>query len=130
MPSSFRTLTDAEFPVSGSGDEGWGSYGFVLRTYVSRSMSVDLDRLAAELRLSKSFLVREALRRGLPSLVADVRSLRARGLRPDRHLERAAGPAGSRGVRGDGPVSARWSIVSGRKVGDEPVIPGPPVDED
>ena len=111
-------------------DDGWGSHRFVLRTYVSRSMSIDLDRLAAELRLSRSLLVREAIRRGLPDLVADVRALRARGLRPDRHLARSAGPAGSRGGHGDGPVSARWSMVPGRKVTDEPVIPDPLVDED
>lgn len=69
--------------LDGSVDE---PFDFKLRLNVTRSMSFALDTLAAELRLSKSMLVREALRRGLPAVVADVQHLRSLGFRPSRHL--------------------------------------------
>ena len=110
-------------------DDLWEPYDFQLRVYVSRSMSFDLDMAASELRLSKSLLVREAVRRGLPLLVADVEHLRERGFRSARHLAGLGSAVRRSGLAGDGPVSARWSKRPADFV-EEPQAPGPVEDED
>ena len=61
--------------TSGSGvkqrevDPSWEPNDITLTLYVTRSFGLALDQVAAKLRLSKSLLLREAVRRGLPELV-------------------------------------------------------------
>ena len=105
-------------------------FDFKLRLNVTRSMSFALDTLAAELRLSKSMLVREALRRGLPRLVRDVEHLRSLGFRPSRHLAGMVARAPRRGSRRDSAVAMRWSRLPGGPSVEEPVVPAPVEDED
>ena len=105
-------------------------FDYAVRVNVSRSMSLGLDTLAAELRLSKSMLVREALRRGLPALITDVEHLRALGFRPSRHLAGAVASTSRRGSARDSPVAMRWSRRPGGVLREEPVVPAPLEDED
>ena len=111
-------------------DDRGEPFDFRLRVNVSRSMSLDLDTLAAELRLSKSMLVREALRRGLPALVTDVEHLRALGFRPSRHLAGVVASTSRRGAARDSAVAMRWSRRPGGVTREEPVVPPPVEDED
>ena len=114
---------------SRDGDVLWQPNSVVLKVYVTRNYAVAVDRVAAELRLSKSLLLREAVRRGLPALVNDVALLRSKGFRPAAHLEGMVAGSGRRGVVGEGTVSARWSKVPG-DFEEEREIPVVPIDPD
>ena len=85
----------------------------LLKVYVPRSYAIAVDQVAAELRLSKSLLLREAVRRGLPALVNDVALLRSQGFRPAAHLAGMPAAYGRRGSVGGEPEVARWSKVPG-----------------
>ena len=100
-----------------------------LKLSVTRSFAVSLERVCADLKLSKSLVLREAVRRGLPALVNDVVYLRSEGYRSGAHLSGRLALTGRRGPKGEGAVSARWSERPG-DVSPEPVVPEPLVDED
>ena len=110
-------------------DPDWEPNSVLLKLYVTQSYALGVESVAADLRLSKSLLLREAVRRGLPALVNDVALLRSRGFRPAAHLAGMAAVSGRRGGSGEGAVTARWSKVPG-SVADEAVVPAPVVDED
>ncbi len=121
--------------TSGSGvkqrevDPSWEPNDITLTVYVTRSFGLALDQVAAKLRLSKSLLLREAVRRGLPELVEDVEHLRGLGFRPAAHLAGLVARRGRRGAVGEGAVTARWSKVPG-DFGEEPRIPAAKADLD
>ena len=91
-----------EFEVRGAADVGdaevvgevpladllaaWEPHDVRLKLSVTRSFAVALERVCADLRLSKSLVLREAVRRGLPALVNDVVYLRSQGYRSGAHL--------------------------------------------
>ena len=88
-------------------DPSWEPSDVVVKFYVPRSFAAALDSFASELDLSKSLFVREAVRRGVPLLVHDVRELLDAGLKPSTHIAGAArgGRHGTRGALGEGVVS-------------------------
>ena len=110
-------------------DPDWEPNSVVLKVYVTRRYAAAVEQAAAQLRLSKSLLLRESVRRGLPALVNDVSVLRAKGFRPEAHLAGALAGTGRRGVDGEGVVTARWSKVPGDFV-EEPEIPAVVLDGD
>ena len=95
----------------------------------TRSFALALEEVCADLRLSKSLVLREAVRRGLPALVNDVVYLRSQGYRSGAHLTGRFALTGRRGPKGEGAVAARWSERPG-DVSTEPVIAPPLVEED
>ena len=107
----------------------WEPHEVRLKLSVTRSYALALERVCADLRVSKSLLLREAVRRGLPALVNDIAYLRSQGYRSSAHLAGRLAYAGRRGPKGEGSVSARWSERPG-DVPEEPVVPVPVVDED
>ena len=107
----------------------WEPHDVRLKLSVTRSFAVALERVCADLRVSKSLVLREAVRRGLPALVNDVVYLRSQGYRSGAHLSGRLALTGRRGPKGEGSVSARWSERPG-DVSPEPVVPDPLVDED
>ena len=107
----------------------WEPHDVRLKLSVTRGFAVALDRVCADLRVSKSLVLREAVRRGLPALVNDIVFLRSQGYRSPAHLAGRLAVTGRRGPKGEGAVSARWSERPG-DVLPEPVVPDPLVDED
>ena len=107
----------------------WEPHDVRLKLSVTRSFALALDRVCADLKLSRSLVLREAVRRGLPALVHDVVYLRSQGYRSGAHLSGRLALTGRRGPKGEGSVSARWSERPG-DVSPEPVVPDPVVDED
>lgn len=107
----------------------WEPLDTKLKLSVTRSFALALDEVCADLRLSKSLVLREAVRRGLPALVNDIAYLRSEGYRSPAHLAGRLALTGRRGPQGEGVVTARWSERPG-DVLQEPVVPGPVVDED
>ena len=110
-------------------DPDWEPLEITVKVRVTRSFSLALDLMAAELRLSKALLVRESVRRGFQPLIDDVRFLRRHGYRPAAHLAGMTALTPRRGESGEGVVSARWSKVPADFV-EEPVVPEPEVDRD
>ena len=111
----------------------WEPHDVRLKLSVTRSFALALDRVCADLRLTKSLVLREAVRRGLPALVNDVVYLRSQGYRSPAHLAGRLALTGRRGPKGEGLVSARWSERPGDDAPapvPEPVVPDPLVDED
>ena len=88
-------------------DPSWEPSDVAVKFYVPRSFAAALDAFASELKLSKSLFVREAVRRGVPPLVHDVREIVDAGLKPSTHIAGAARGArhGTRGAPGEGVVS-------------------------
>ena len=107
----------------------WEPHDVRLKLSVTRSFGLALERVCADLRLSKSLVLREAVRRGLPALVNDIVYLRSQGYRSSAHLAGRLALTGRRGPKGEGAVSARWSERPGDVV-PEPVVAPPLVDED
>lgn len=99
----------------------WEPQDVLLKVYVTRSFALALEKLAADVRLSKSMVVRESVRRGLPSLINDVRWLEQAGYRPAVHVEGVATIGAGRGVEGDGVVAARWLKTPDGVAGVSPV---------
>ena len=116
-------------PAATPFDPDWEPLDITVKVRVTRTMSLALDLAASELRLSKSMLIRESLRRGFAPLVDDVRFLRRAGYRPSAHLAGMTAMTPRRGESGEGVVSARWSKVPADFV-EEPVVPEPEVDSD
>lgn len=108
---------------------GWEPLDVKVVFRATRAFSLAVDELAAELRLTRSLLLREAVRRGLPALVNDVRLLRAEGFKSPAHLAGSLAVSGRRGSVGEGVVTARWLNVPG-PVGEEPEIPVPVAEDD
>ena len=79
-----------------------------LKVNVSRRQVRDLDLIAQEFGMTRSWVVREALQIGVPAVIGHLRSLRESGFRPSGQVlsPRAAGPR--RGPRSDGPREDRW----------------------
>ena len=107
----------------------WEPHSVRLKFSATRSFALALDQVCADLRLAKSLVLREAVRRGLPALVNDIEYLRSQGFRSSAHLAGRLALTGRRGPKGEGSVSARWSERPGDVVV-EPVVPVPVVDED
>ena len=95
--------------VSDRLDPSWEPNDVLLKVYVTRAFLAALDQFAADLKLSKSVCAREALRRGVPALVNDVRVLHSEGYRPSTHLTGAVSAGPVRGRRGEGVIGARWA---------------------
>ena len=108
---------------------GWVPLEVVLKFKVGREFALAVDQLAAELRLTKSAVLRESVRRGLPALINDVRILRQEGYTNPAHVAGRLALSGRRGDKGEGPVSARWLKTPG-DVPTEPVVPAPEMDPD
>ena len=82
-------------------------YDRLVKIYVTASQRHDLDQLVAELRVSRSALIRRAIEAGLPRVVTDARGARREGARPE--ARRSVSPAPVRhGPRSDGPVAEVW----------------------
>ena len=79
-----------------------------LKVNVSRRQLRDLDLIAQEFGMSRSWIVREALRIGVPAAIGRLRWLREAGFRASGQAisPRAAWPR--RGPRSDGPREDRW----------------------
>lgn len=79
-----------------------------LKVGVSRRQLRDLDLIADEFGMSRAWVVREALRIGLPAAIGRLWSLRTAGYRPSGQVlsPQAAGPR--RGPRSDGAREDRW----------------------
>ena len=107
----------------------WEPHDVRLKLSVTRSFAIALEQVCADLRLSKSLVLREAVRRGLPALVNDVLYLRSQGYRSGAHLTGRLALTGRRGPKGEGAVAARWSERPG-DVPAEPVIAPPLVEDD
>ena len=107
----------------------WEPHDVRLKLSVTRSFAIALEQVCAELRLSKSLVLREAVRRGLPALVNDVTYLRSQGYRSAAHLAGRLALTGRRGPKGEGAVAARWSERPGDVV-TGPVVAPPLVDEE
>ena len=99
------------FRPSDRADSAWEPNDVLVKLYVSRSFSAALDAFSSDLKLSKSLVVRETLRRGLPAVVNDVRYLEAAGYQPSTHLSGMVSDASRRGSRGEGAVAARWAVT-------------------
>lgn len=95
--------------VSDRLDPAWEPNEVSLKVYVTRALYEALDQFSADLKISKSVFAREAIRRGVPALVNDIRRLESQGYRPSTHLtgEVSAGP--SRGPQGEGVLGVRWA---------------------
>ena len=119
-----RLLMDTDEPLA-----SWEPHDHRLKLSVTRSFALALDQVCLDLRLSKSLVLREAVRRGLPALVNDIAYLRSQGFRSAAHLAGRLALTGRRGPKGEGAVSVRWSERPG-DVLEEPAIPDPLVDED
>ena len=69
----------------------WEPHDVRLKLSVTRSFAVALERVCVDLRLSKSLVLREAVRRGLPALVNDVGLLAVSGVPVGRSFGGASG---------------------------------------
>ena len=98
----------------------WEPHDVRLKLSVTRSFALALERVCADQRLSKSLVLREAVRRGLPALVNDITYLRSQGYRSGAHLSGRLALTGRRGPKGEGSVSARWSERPGDVSPDSP----------
>lgn len=87
----------------------WEPYAFPIKFRVTRTFSLALDTIAAELHASHAVLLREAVRRGLPSVVQDIRRLRAAGYVSTTHVARELASAARVMSEGEGVVVSRWS---------------------
>ena len=79
-----------------------------IKVNLSRRQLRDLDRIAQQFGISRSWLVREALRIGVPAAIARLRSLREAGFRPRGQSDSPRSAAPRRGPRSDGPREDRW----------------------
>ena len=84
-----------------------------VRLRVSRRQLFQLDALAAEFGMSRSWFLREVLADGLPAATERLRALAKEGLRP-AGAKRQARPAQQyRGPRFDGLRTDRWAKAPG-----------------
>ena len=79
-----------------------------IKVNVSRRQLRDLDRIAQQLGMSRSWLVRETLRIGLPAAIGRLESLWEAGFRPRGQVDSPHAAAPRRGPRSDGPREDRW----------------------
>ena len=107
----------------------WEPNEALVKVYVTRSFAAALDDFARELRLSRSLLVREAVRRGLPALVNDIRFLESRGYRPSTHLAGLAAGGDQRGRVVSTSTSLRWSKTPAGAQRSSPSVPAEEVEE-
>ena len=80
----------------------------VVKFKVTATQARHLDHLVARSGMSRSWVVRQALRVGLPEVVRSINERRAADVRP---VPRTARPPRSprRGPRGEGPVMDTWT---------------------
>ena len=102
----------------------WEPNEALVKVYVTRTFAAALDDFARELRLSRSLLVREAVRRGLPALVNDIRFLESMGYKPSTHLAGLAA-RGDRRRRVVSSTSLRWSKTPAGAVRSSRSVPLP-----
>ena len=95
-------------------DPSWEPNDALVKVYVTRAFAAALDDFARELKLSRSLLVREAVRRGLPALVNDIRFLESEGYRSSTHLAGLASSGAQRGRLVAASTSLRWSKTPDR----------------
>lgn len=87
----------------------------VVKVRFSSRQLEQLDLAVAEFRMSRSWLIREALAEGLPNVVEKVRERLRAGLVP-RGAYWRPGTAGPRhGPRSDGPREDRWVVAPQRR---------------
>ena len=103
----------------------WEPNEALVKVYVTRTFAAALDDFARELRLSRSLLVREAVRRGLPALVNDIRFLESKGYRPSTHLAGVAAAGDRRGRVVSTSTSLRWSKTPAGADRSSPSVPLP-----
>ena len=102
----------------------WEPHDVRLKLSVTRSFAIALEQVCADLRLSKSLVLREAVRRGLPALVNDVVYLRSQGYRSGAHLTgrlALTGKAWTKG-RGRSRPAGRSARATCRRSGDAPAF--------
>ena len=92
-------------------DPNWEPSDVLVKVYVSRSVSTAINGFADALDLSRSLLVREALRRGLPAVVNDVRFLQGIGYQPSTHLAGMVLEGSRRGSRAVPSSVPRWAVT-------------------
>ena len=79
-----------------------------IKVNVSSRQLRDLDRIAQQFGISRSWLLREALRIGIPAAFGQLRSRREAGFRPRGQVDSPHAAAPRRGPRSDGPREDRW----------------------
>ena len=107
----------------------WEPNEALVKVYVTRTFAAALDDFARELHLSRSLLVREAVRRGLPALVNDIRFLESMGYRPSTHLGGLAAAGDRRGRVVSTSTSLRWSNTPDGARRSSPSVPAEEVEE-
>ncbi|MCY4123306.1 MAG: hypothetical protein OXG72_20550 [Acidobacteria bacterium] len=80
-----------------------------IRLKLSRRQLFQLDALAAEFGMTRSWFVREALGDGLPVATERLRALARRGLRPSGAARSDRSVRTHRGPRSDGERPDRWA---------------------
>ena len=79
-----------------------------VKVRVSRRELRDLDLIAQEFGMSRSWVVREALRIGVPAARGQLQWLREAGFRPSGQANQSPFRWPRRGPRSDGPREDRW----------------------
>ena len=89
-------------------DPHWEPVAEVVKVRFTATQLHTLDRLVSELRVSRAWLLRMAVHRGLPALVDDLRRRRL-GLRPATTHSRRTTKGPRRGPRGGASVEGAWT---------------------
>ena len=108
-------------------DPHWEPVAEVVKVRFTATQLHTLDQLVSELRVSRAWLLRMAVHRGLPALVDDLRRRRRLGLRPATPHSRRTTKGPRRGPRGGVSVEGAWTSQRDVAV-DEPRLeyPEPP----
>ena len=80
-------------------DPHWEPLSYVVKVRFTATQLHTLDQLVSELRVSRAWLLRMAVHRGLPALVDDLRRRRRLGLRPATPHSRRTTKGPRRGPR-------------------------------
>ena len=90
-------------------DPHWEPVAEVVKVRFTATQLHTLDQLVSELRVSRAWLLRMAVHRGLPALVDDLRRRRRLGLRPATPHSRRTTKGPRRGPRGGASVEGAWT---------------------
>ena len=90
-------------------DPHWEPLCYVVKVRFTATQLHMLDQLVSELRVSRAWLLRMAVHRGLPALVDDLRRRRRLGLRPAAPHSRRTTKGPRRGPRGGASVEGAWT---------------------
>ena len=89
-------------------DPHWEPLAHVVKVRFTATQLHTLDELVSELRVSRAWLLRMAINRGLPAVVDDLRRRRRLGLRPATAHSRRTTRGPRRGPRGGASVEGAW----------------------